>query len=104
TSLRVSDLYRAGSDWMVSDNLLVFTQHKNRNRKPKIVRVPLNTIAKSLVDDARQKFFELPTEQEYNRTLKELAAKADIRKNLTSHVGRHTFGYLYMTAVGNILG
>ncbi|HWK58095.1 MAG TPA: phage integrase SAM-like domain-containing protein [Parapedobacter sp.] len=104
TSLRVSDLYRANAEWLVTDNMLVFTQHKNRERKPKAVKIPLNSIAKSLIKEARQTFFELPTEQEYNRTLKELAAKAEIRKNLTSHVGRHTFGFLYMTTVGNIEG
>src|SRR3546814_971123 len=59
-------------------------------------------MAKALIDESLKEFFQLPSEQEYNRTLKELAAKADIRKNLTSHVGRHTFGYLYMTRVGNL--
>lgn len=104
TSLRISDLYRANTQWMVSDNLLVFTQRKNMDRKPKKVRIPLNSIARALVDETSKTFFDLPTEQEYNRTMKELAEKADIRKNLTSHVGRHTFGYLYMTTVGNLYG
>jgi len=104
TSLRISDLYRANSQWKVSDNLLVFTQRKNQERRPKTVRIPLNSIAKALVNETAGTFFDLPTEQEYNRTLKEIAVKAEIRKNLTSHVGRHTFGYLYMTTVGNLFG
>lgn len=104
TSLRISDLYRANAKWKVSDNLLVFTQRKNMDRKPKSVRIPLNSIANALVSETAETFFDLPTEQEYNRTLKEIAQKAEINKNLTSHVGRHTFGYLYMTSVGNLYG
>src|SRR5690606_29376132 len=68
------------------------------------VHIPLNTMAKALVNETAKTFFELPTEQEYNRTLKELAIKAEIPKNLKSHVGRHTFGYLYMTTSGNLYG
>lgn len=104
TSLRVSDLYRSNSDWMVSDNLLIFQQHKNRNKKPKTVKIPLIPLAKELISDLNSNFFQLPSEQEYNRTLKDLASMAEINKRITSHVGRHTFGYLYMTTVGNILG
>lgn len=104
TSLRVSDLYRANTDWLVADDMLVFTQWKNRERHPKVIRIPLTPLPKSLLSEAKAKFFELPTEQEYNRTLKELAKMAEIRKNLTSHVGRHTFGYLYMTSAGNLYG
>lgn len=104
TSLRISDLYRSNSEWLVTDDLLVFTQWKNRRKSPTTVHIPLNAMAKSLVDDTAKTFFELPSEQEYNRTLKELAIKAEIRKNLKSHVGRHTFGYLYMTTSGNLYG
>lgn len=104
TSLRISDLKRANATWLVSDNILQFMQYKNRGRTPKLISIPFIPIAKSLVDDMDSLFFSLPTEQEYNRTLKDLAIKAGINKRLTSHVGRHTFGYLYMTEVGNIFG
>lgn len=104
TSLRISDLYRSNAEWLISDNMLVFTQWKNRRKSPTTVHIPLNAMAKALVDETAKTFFELPTEQEYNRTLKELAIKAEIRKNLKSHLGRHTFGYLYMTTSGNLYG
>lgn len=104
TSLRISDLMRANVNWMISSNVLQFTQHKNRDRRPKTVSIPFIPIAKQLVEDASSTFFDLPTEQEFNRTLKDIGAKAEIKKRLTSHVGRHTFGYLYMTTVGNIMG
>src|SRR5690606_16878828 len=75
---------------------------KNRNKKPKKIQIPLVPLARNLIDESLRNFFDLPTEQEYNRTLKDLAHKAGINKKLTSHVGRHTFGYLYMTTVGNL--
>lgn len=104
TSLRISDLYRANAKWMISDSLLMFTQQKNQRKQPKTIRIPLIAMARALVNETSATFFDLPTEQEYNRTLKELAIKAEISKNLTSHVGRHTYGYLYMTSVGNLFG
>jgi site-specific recombinase XerD len=59
-------------------------------------------MAKQFIDEALNQFFTLPTTQEYNRTLKDLANMADIKKKIHSHVGRHTFGYLFMTTVGDI--
>lgn len=103
TSLRISDIYAAERGWFLSDNFLFFTMHKNRNRKPKTIKVPLAPIAQDLVHSSLdRKLFKLPTEQEYNRTLKEIAVLANIKKRLTSHVGRHTFGYLFMVSVGDI--
>lgn len=102
TSMRISDLYLANTDWQLSQNQLVFVQRKNARRKPKTIRIPLIPIAESLISDVLRNFFALPSEQEYNRTLKDLATMAEIKKNLTSHVGRHTFGYLFMITVGNL--
>ncbi|MBP3944421.1 site-specific integrase [Sphingobacteriaceae bacterium WQ 2009] len=102
TSLRVSDIYNANKNWMLSDNFLTFTMKKNSDRAPKTIKIPLIPIAQTFISATFNKFFDLPSSQEYNRTLKDLAKMAGIRKNLTSHVGRHTFGFLFMTAVGDI--
>lgn len=102
SSLRISDIYEANKGWMLSENFLVFTMKKNRLRKPKTIKIPIAPIAKKFISQTLNMFFKLPTEQEYNRTLKEIAVKAGINKRLTSHVGRHTFGYLFMTSVGDI--
>jgi len=104
TSLRISDVYVAGNGMMITKNMLTFTAQKNRSKKPKRIHIPLIPIAKTLIDESLKSFFDLPSTQEYNRTLKDLAFKAGINKKLTSHVGRHTFGYLYMTSVGNLYG
>lgn len=102
TSLRISDLYDAGKAMLIEENMLTFTANKGRTRTPKRVKIPLIPLVRSLIDETSKTFFKLPTEQEFNRTLKDLARKADINKNLTAHVGRHTFGYLWMTTSGNI--
>jgi len=102
TSLRISDIYEANQGWMLSDNFLLYTMVKNRMRKPKTIKIPIAPIAKEFISTTLNQFFKLPTQQEYNRTLKELAGLAGIKKRLTSHVGRHTFGYLFMTSVGDI--
>lgn len=102
TSLRISDIYEANQGWMLSENFLLYTMVKNRMRKPKTVKIPIAPIAKEFISTTLNQFFKLPTQQEYNRTLKEIAHLAGIKKRLTSHVGRHTFGYLFMTSVGDI--
>jgi integrase/recombinase XerD len=102
TSLRISDVYKANKKWMMSDTMIIFTMQKNIDRAPKTIKIPIIPIAKAFINETLSKFFSLPTEQEYNRTLKDLARMAEIKKNLHSHVGRHTFGYLFMTAVGDI--
>src|SRR5690606_6884831 len=102
TSLRISDIYEANQGWMLSENFLLYTMVKNRMRKPKTVKIPIAPIAKEFISTTLNQFFKLPTQQEYNRTLKDIAFLAGIKKRLTSHVGRHTFGYLFMTSVGDI--
>lgn len=103
TSLRISDVYAAETTWMLSESFLTFTMRKNIERRPKTIRIPIAPIAKEFITGTLgNKFFKLPTQQEYNRTLKDIAELAGIKKKLTSHVGRHTFGYLFMTSVGDI--
>ncbi|MFD0794014.1 tyrosine-type recombinase/integrase [Mucilaginibacter litoreus] len=46
--------------------------------------------------------FDLPNPAEYNITLKDIPSLACINKNLTSHVGRHTFGHMYLQKVQNL--
>lgn len=103
TSLRISDLYRANYDWKVSDNILEFRPKKNF-KKGKVLRIAIMPMANHFIQNFRGQFFTLPSEAEYNRTLKDLADKVSIHKRLTSHVGRHTYGYLYMTTIGNLKG
>ena len=101
TSLRISDVYRVNAKWKVNDDLLNFLPKKNERRGVWIT-IPLTPLAKQFVKNTLGLFFELPSEGEYNIKLKELANLAGIKKNVTSHYGRHTFGYLFMTTSGNM--
>ena len=101
TSLRISDVYRANSRWQVSKTTLKFMPQKNIKSR-KVIEIPIMSMAKQFIINIHGLYFELPSKQEYNRTLKDLAIKSEIFINLTSHVGRHTFGFLFMTTVGNI--
>jgi integrase/recombinase XerD len=103
TSLRISDLYRVNSQWQISAGCLKFIPKKNE-KKQRFLEIPIMPLANHFIHNVTGIYFDLPTEQEYNRTLKDIAKTAEINKKLSSHVGRHTFGYLYMTTVGNIRG
>ncbi len=106
TGLRISDLKRitAGN---VLDDILVFLPHKTRKAND-ILKVPLNKMAKQLYADAcdhslHDEIFNTFAEQYANRTLKEIAAKLDIKANLHWHVGRHTFISLYYSKTKDLV-
>lgn len=94
TSMRISDVQRAEWGWYKMNGELEFLPWKNRRFK-KLVNIPLSEIARSLISKRTGKFFDLPTDQEINRTLKDIARSCKITKNLTFHVSRHTFGTHY---------
>ncbi len=101
TSLRISDVYRVNPKWRISDNTLHFIPKKNE-KKRKWITIPIMPMANHFITNLAGSYFSLPSQVEYNRALEDLAMKADIKKKLTSHVGRHTFGYLFMTTIGNV--
>ncbi len=103
TSLRISDVYRVNSEWRLDENYLDFIPKKGEKKRRRL-KVPIMPMAFQFIYDVSGRFFNLPTEQEYNRELKDIAKMAGLGKRLTSHVGRHTFGYLYMTSIGNLKG
>lgn len=102
TGIRISDLYSSTYSWLISKNFMKFTMKKNSEKKPKTITIPLIPLAKILIGRSDGQFFQLPTSQEYNRSLKDLAKFANIDKKISSHVARHTFGYLIMKYVGDI--
>ena len=60
-----------------------------------IVEIPLISKAEKLLPQEIQPddhVFNVYSNQNSNRFLKEIAKKAGIHKNLTNHVGRYTFG------------
>lgn len=101
TGLRISDIYKANNTWRLQQNTLSFLPHKNR-KLGKWLKITLMGPALEIIKKCTANFFDLPNKQQYNETLKDLADKAEINKNLHSHLGRHTFGFLFMTSVGNL--
>ena len=53
---------------------------------------PLELIEKYSFEDKQAKFFKVPTNQCMNDTIKQIAHMVGIRKDLTTHVARKTFG------------
>ena len=100
TGLRFSDLERVG--WKnIQDDELVFEPWKTRGMC-KIVSVPLPEDSWILIENRKGGLFNLPTNQECNRTMKDIAIASGIRKNLTMHVARHTFATEYLRRGGHV--
>jgi integrase/recombinase XerD len=100
TGLRHSDLIRTNWTW-VKNNELIFEPYKTRHLS-KRVTIPLCNTAKSLIKTKKGEFFETISNQKMNSRLKEIAAKADIFKNLTTHAGRHTFATQFLENGGRV--
>lgn len=103
TSLRYSDLVAITTD-NIEGSLLIFQPEKTK-RVGKVVKVPLSTMAKDMLRDSEStdnKLFPVHAEQVMNRFLKEISDYVGFSKKLTTHVGRHTFGYLFIAAGGQV--
>ncbi|MBC7494112.1 MAG: phage integrase SAM-like domain-containing protein [Flavobacterium sp.] len=88
TGLRFSDakVFDPGSH-IVDDERIVLTTQKTKQK----ANIFINTKVRSLIDYIRLKPLKI-TQTDFNRKLKIIAAGAGIFKNISSHVGRHSFG------------
>jgi site-specific recombinase XerD len=103
TSLRYSDLVGIKKENIVG-NSLVFCPIKTR-RTGKMVRVVLSEMALSMLAESESNgdnLFDVYKEQNMNRWLKQIADYAGIGKKFTTHMGRHTFGFLFIASGGQI--
>jgi site-specific recombinase XerD len=92
TGLRHSDIVQLDYNMIKTykqQYYIEICQHKTND----IVNVPLSNYALKYLDLSLKncKVFKGYTTQSFNRTLKIILAKIDIKKNVTSHVARHTF-------------
>lgn len=96
TGLRISDI--SAITWNnVHDNLLIFIPQKTRY-KQNTTTVPLLEKEKKYLPEFKpgnQPIFETFADQVSNRYLKEIATHVGIRKKVTYHTSRHTFGSLF---------
>lgn len=104
TGLRHGDARKVMHDNIIN-GILYFVPIKTRASNTQ-VRIPLTEKAKLLIshgDGAAGKIFETFAEQVHNRYLKDIAADAEIKKNVSSHVARHTFATLFYRRTKDLL-
>ena len=98
TGLRHSDIISVRKSNIMGDVLFV-SMVKSKRTSGNIVKVPLVEYARKLIDDADIKtygaIFKHVSEPKTNEHLKSIAAKAHIKKHITTHIARHTFATLF---------
>ena len=102
-SVRVCDVHLLRRGDVEGDMLVIMPQKSKRYRK--IVRIPLSNFAKRLIAEGGGKgdlLFDAAADQTVNKHLKEISAIIGLKKRLTTHVGRHTFGFLYLLMGGKV--
>lgn len=103
TGVRISDI-RLITWNNVHDNLLIFTPEKTKYNQNEVT-VPLTAIDRKYLPAFTQRkgpIFDTFADPVSNRYLKAIADKLDIRKRVTYHTSRHTFGSLFAEG-GNIV-
>lgn len=70
---------------------LVFVPQKTERTSGAEVRLPITPIMDELIVTRLGVLVDTPSNQKYNKRLKEMAKVLGIKKHLTTHVGRHTF-------------
>lgn len=100
SGLRISDVQQL-TDSHIIGNELVFLPVKTK-RKNTLLRVPLNSTARKYIQHFQGKLFDSYSEQHINKDLKIIVGKVPaIKKHVTFHTARHTFGMMFMEVKDN---
>lgn len=102
TGVRLSDVRKLHHK-NIKDGILTFIPRKTASRKNESISIPLSSLARELVDDKAYFFGSLPADQQINRYLKVFAKKANIDKNITFHVARHSFATNFYRSTKDVL-
>lgn len=104
TSLRISDV--SAITWNnIHSNLLIYIPVKTKFKNEKVT-VPLNKADLKLLPEFKpdgKPIFDTYSDPVTNRYLKEVADRLGIRKRITFHTARHTFGSLFANKGGNLM-
>jgi len=100
TGLRFSDIKRLEWSNIKKDHIELVQKKTDDN-----IYIPLSSTAKSILDNKQRnvsyfpsvKIFQLPNRWFYNEILKRWFKEANIGKNASSHVARHTYATLNLT-------
>jgi site-specific recombinase XerD len=105
TGLRISDIIGATHDWVIG-NMLVFQPYKTKNIAPKILKIPLSSKAKSLINDSGTTvghLFKVYSEPRMRKYIKEIFVHCGItKKDISWHVSRHTFASLFLEKTNDV--
>jgi integrase len=100
TGLRYSDLVNVEHANII-DGYLSFLPVKTQGIE-KRVDVPLSPIAIELLHNQKGKLFNYTCNEYYRRQLKVIGSLCGLKKQLSSHVGRHTFATSYIMNGGTV--
>jgi len=108
TGIRISDIRRVKHE-NIDKLLLRFKPLKTENINGKYVEIPLTIKASKLIKDEHSDrikgtLFDCYADQVINRKLKEVAAYAGIKKDISFHTGRHTFATVFLKKCKNANG
>lgn len=107
SSLHVGDAKKLKLE-QFNETSFTYFRLKLRNKKPEPIVVPISSplclLMKNIVGTRKKGpiFESVQSEQTMNRNLKEIAKLADIDKNLTHKVGRHTFATIFLRKTKDI--
>lgn len=100
TGLRVSDLKLIKYEQIAPNGILTYIPKKTKNVTGNKIEISIPEYAKKLIynDVCTHEGFIFPhlAESKLNKTLKTIAQIATIQKNITMHVGRHTFATTFL--------
>lgn len=101
TSLRLSDIRAFEISW-IYENKIELTPKKT-SYTGKRIAIPLNKTARQYLDMEKQGAqFDLVTDQQMNKKLKDIGKAKELRKSLTFHVARHTYATTFLELGGKI--
>ena len=98
TGMRISDLQKITRNELMS-SIFNFSQQKSNNFQS----MRINTEAKLILDQYPDVFEKKLVDQKINQFLKAVAKICKIQKNISMHVGRHTFATTYIRNGGNVM-
>lgn len=99
--MRISDLKKLTRE-QIFTGILEFIPVKTELSKPYMHRVRVNNKALSIVEQVPDLFNKWIAEQNINEVIKRVTQKLNIKKEVSLHVGRHTFATNYLRAGGKV--
>ena len=99
TGLRVSDIQNLTRASLTNQESFTFLRVKKPRKTQTIF---INKNVQSILEEMPELFVNFKTDQTLNSDLKNIAVKCKIQKNITMHVGRHTFATSFLRKKGNI--